>query len=159
VKFTPRRRDQVYCSNTNTPPYCAVGAYQARKRGGEPRRQGIDFDRTCVECGGSFVARKANAKWCSDTCRIRTCRRDESRRRAPGAGGALYADREIFERDGWICQICHEPVDRAASRRTAGGATIDHVVPLSRGGADDPSNVATAHRRCNREKGARYQEG
>lgn len=33
------------------------------------------------------------------------------------------------------------------------GATIDHIVPLSLGGSDEPANVATAHRRCNIRKG------
>jgi 5-methylcytosine-specific restriction endonuclease McrA len=33
--------------------------------------------------------------------------------------------------------------------------TIDHVVPLSQGGADAPWNVKTAHFMCNSEKGDR----
>jgi len=45
-------------------------------------------------------------------------------------------------------------VKRTAKRTDPLGATIDHVVPLSRGGPDAPDNVATAHWRCNREKRA-----
>lgn len=63
-------------------------------------------------------------------------------------------DREIFERDGWRCYLCGKPVKRTARRTDPDGATIDHVVPLSRGGPDAPGNVATAHSRCNREKRA-----
>ena len=33
-------------------------------------------------------------------------------------------------------------------------ATIDHVLPLSQGGADDPSNMVVACRPCNLKKGA-----
>lgn len=33
-------------------------------------------------------------------------------------------------------------------------ATLDHVVPVARGGTDDPSNIATACWRCNSIKGA-----
>lgn len=66
-----------------------------------------------------------------------------------------YTDRQIFERDDWVCQICLMPVDQAVSRTHPDGATIDHVIPLSRRGADAPSNVVTAHWRCNRDKGAR----
>jgi 5-methylcytosine-specific restriction endonuclease McrA len=32
-------------------------------------------------------------------------------------------------------------------------ATIDHIVPVSRGGSDDPSNLQTAHMVCNSAKG------
>lgn len=31
--------------------------------------------------------------------------------------------------------------------------TIDHVTPLSKGGADDTTNYRLAHSRCNAEKG------
>lgn len=150
--FTPARRDQVYCVKR-----CRVNAGYARRARGDALRQGVTFERQCVECGSTFQALKDNAKWCSQTCRIRTCRRDESRRRVPGMRAALYADREIFERDGWTCQIagCGKPVDRTAGRRHPLGATIDHVIPLSRGGADEPGNVVTAHWRCNREKSNR----
>lgn len=56
-------------------------------------------------------------------------------------------DREaIFERDGWICGICREPVD-------TGDATLDHIVPISLGGADEPSNVRLAHSLCNSRRG------
>lgn len=40
-------------------------------------------------------------------------------------------------------------------------ATVDHKVPVSRGGSDDPRNLVTACWRCNRQKGrktvAEYQ--
>lgn len=106
-----------------------------------------------MECGEDFTAWKSNAKWCSKRCRIRTNGRAASRRR-----GALqpdsepYVDREIFERDSWICQICHFPIDESIPRTEADGATIDHVIPLSIGGIDAPSNVVAAHWRCNRMK-------
>ncbi|NKT05174.1 hypothetical protein GS485_11095 [Rhodococcus hoagii] len=34
-------------------------------------------------------------------------------------------------------------------------ASLDHVIPLSCGGAHDPSNVALAHLACNVAKGDR----
>lgn len=148
--FGPLRRDQVYCS-----PRCRINAGQARRYHGAPLRQGVQFDRQCVECGSAFVALKDNAKWCSAICRIRTRGRDESRRRTPGSGASLYADREIFERDKWRCHLCGKKVDPKADRRSPLGATIDHLVPLSEGGRDDAANVATAHLKCNRDKGVR----
>lgn len=150
--FDPKRRDQVYCEAR-----CARNASQMRRHRGAELRQGLAFERQCVECSGLFTAKKDNAKWCSNICRIRTSRRDESRRRTPGSGGSLYSDLQIFERDGWICQICYLPVDRSIARTDPDGATIDHVIPISVGGTDDSENVATAHWRCNREKSDRVR--
>lgn len=152
--FLPGRRDQIFCSNAAA-PYCAVNAYKARRAAGEPLRQ-VEQTRVCVECGEAFTAFKSNAKWCSASCRIRTNGRAASRRRGPARSADIpYADREIFERDRWRCHLCGEPVDPALPRTDPNGATIDHLVPLSEGGADAPSNVATAHGRCNRDKGVR----
>lgn len=155
--FTPGRRDQVYCSNANTPPYCAVNAHKARKAAGEPPRQ-VEQIKTCVECGGQFTAFKSNAKWCSAACRIRTTGRDAARRRGPvQPDWKPYTDREIFLRDNWTCYLCGEAIDPGISRTDAEGATIDHRIPLSIGGTDAPDNVAAAHWRCNRAKGDRVR--
>jgi 5-methylcytosine-specific restriction endonuclease McrA len=66
-----------------------------------------------------------------------------------------YTDREIFIRDNWRCHLCGKKIDPQLPRRHPDGATIDHLVPLSDGGADAPSNVASAHMRCNKAKGVR----
>lgn len=75
--------------------------------------------------------------------------RAPKRRRAARLKEASRApiDREaIFERDGWLCGICGEPVERA-------DATLDHIVPVSLGGADEPENVRLAHSLCNSRRG------
>ena len=65
---------------------------------------------------------------------------------------AKYTDLQIFERDGWRCHLCKKLVRRDVSRLHPEGATIDHLVPTSLGGDDEPANVATAHWKCNRHK-------
>lgn len=54
----------------------------------------------------------------------------------------------IYERDGGICQLCGEPVDRSV-------ATIDHIIPFARGGTHEPANVQLAHGPCNSRKGSK----
>jgi 5-methylcytosine-specific restriction endonuclease McrA len=77
------------------------------------------------------------------------------RRRAERLKAALKAPinrEEIFARDEWRCWICGEPVLREH-------ASIDHLVPIARGGSDQPDNVRLAHSLCNSRRGARMPSG
>lgn len=152
-RFIPARRDQVYCSR-KTGKWCAIYAYQARKKAGEPLRQ-VKQQLHCQECGTEFTALKANARWCSSQCKNRNTGRVMSRRRTGELPRVPYTDREIFERDGWRCHLCGKPVNRKVKRTHPDGATIDHIVPISLGGVDEPANVATAHWHCNHAKKVR----
>jgi hypothetical protein len=57
----------------------------------------------------------------------------------------------LFKRDGNLCLYC-------AMRFPTRDLTRDHITPVSRGGRDVWSNVATACRRCNNYKGGRTPE-
>lgn len=83
---------------------------------------------------------------------------NKSRRRRAAIlnnGVVPYRDSDIFERDEWVCKLCLDPVDATLPRSSKWGATIDHVLPISKGGADAPENVQLAHRVCNVRKGDR----
>lgn len=83
--------------------------------------------------------------------------RSKSKRRMAIASGPVerFTSEEIFERDNWICHLCQSPVDPGLSWPDIMSATIDHVVPLSRGGTHERQNVALAHLGCNSRKGNR----
>jgi 5-methylcytosine-specific restriction endonuclease McrA len=66
-----------------------------------------------------------------------------------------YTLEQIGERDGWKCHLCRKRVQRTLPGSVPMGPTIDHLVPLSRGGDDTPANVALAHRKCNVARGTR----
>ena len=51
----------------------------------------------------------------------------------------------IYERDGYRCLVCS----------TTESLTIDHIIPISKGGSDDDDNLQTLCSRCNSAKGAR----
>ncbi|WP_411742594.1 HNH endonuclease [Rhodococcus sp. IEGM 1318] len=54
---------------------------------------------------------------------------------------------------GWTCHLCKEPINPNVSGRTRFGLSIDHIVPVSRGGAlFDLANTAPAHGKCNSGK-------
>jgi 5-methylcytosine-specific restriction endonuclease McrA len=62
-------------------------------------------------------------------------------------------DAEILERDGWVCQLCEEPIDQALRYPDQRSRSIDHVVPLTLGGDDTAPNKQAAHLGCNISKG------
>lgn len=64
---------------------------------------------------------------------------------------------EVADRDGWTCGICSELVDRNLSYPDPLSPSLDHVIPLSRGGSHDPSNVQLSHLACNLSKGNRVK--
>lgn len=59
---------------------------------------------------------------------------------------------EIYERDDRTCGLCEQSVERV-------DATVDHIIPVSRGGLHALSNVQLAHRSCNTRKGNRIPTG
>lgn len=56
---------------------------------------------------------------------------------------------DIALRDNWRCHLCGKKVSRATW-------SLDHLIPLIRGGNHTPDNVALAHRVCNSRRGAGY---
>lgn len=62
---------------------------------------------------------------------------------------------EVFERDDWRCQICKSRVSRTARVPHPKAATVDHIVPLSRGGKHERGNLQCACYACNCKKGNR----
>lgn len=52
----------------------------------------------------------------------------------------------VLRRDNWTCVYCNKHLINS-------DATIDHIVPLSKGGSKhDPSNLVAACRSCNSSK-------
>lgn len=78
-------------------------------------------------------------------------------RRAVRARSDRADSREVFERDGWRCQLCGRRVRLTKGPRAARRAVVDHIVPLSRGGTDTYDNVQAACHACNAAKSARLR--
>jgi len=62
----------------------------------------------------------------------------------------------VYHRDGPACGICGEHVDITLRRGDdpVRCASVDHIIPLARGGTDDPTNLQLAHLGCNQRKAA-----
>lgn len=65
-------------------------------------------------------------------------------RHTPRGAGWERIRRQVFALMGDRCWLCGHP----------GATEIDHIVAVSRGGTNDLSNLAPAHKACNIAKGA-----
>lgn len=73
--------------------------------------------------------------------------------RAPGARGAYEAARLKIMKTQTVCGICGKPVDFSYRYPHPLSPTVDHIIPVAKGGhPSDLSNLQLAHRCCNRQK-------
>lgn len=69
-----------------------------------------------------------------------------------------FNNREVFERDEWICQVCGDPVDPELRWPEVMSASLDHINPVSRGGNHTRANTQLAHLVCNIKKSNKVAE-
>lgn len=127
----------------------------------------------CDVCGHGFTPTVARQKRCSAACaRIAASRymgaymvhryhsnpvvRDQmiaaAHARRAGTGSPLLLLSYLIKRDRGRCGICRK---RVAALRGPMRPSIDHIVPLSKGGGHELANVQLAHYQCNLRKGNR----
>lgn len=138
------------CSNDKQ-----VKATQA-KHAANPRRFDFDCDR-CYQIVQTDkpVSRGAYGRFCRNCALVR--RRERYRIKTANRQKItnpirISAD-VLIERDGNNCHICLTEIDLSLARNSRFGATIDHVIPVSKGGADTLDNMKLAHWICNIKKG------
>lgn len=116
----------------------------------------------CPVCGEITDRRK----YCSDACANKAAnKRHEISRRIKINNVMKDKDisvRSLYKRDNGVCYLCGKPCsyDDYVTRDGAFIAgdwypSIDHVIPLSKGGEHSWDNVRLAHRLCNSLKSAR----
>lgn len=119
--------------------------------------------RPCRWCGSLIVPRSYNGRG-RNTCDRCQCYRSgghEQRAAFYGVPAETVSCIDVFERDNWTCQLCRRRVLRRAKRSVNTGrlhprtASIDHIVPLSRGGSHSERNCQCACLRCNLRKGSK----
>lgn len=152
----PEFRSCEFCGRSYQPKRRARSIYCSRRckdHARAPRRE-----RICPHCGEQFETRLSTQMLCSRSCRAAAHRLQSKFRSRVGESTRPGIWRyEIAERDGWICGICGTPVDKNARYPDSGQATLDHIVPVTRGGTNDPSNLRLAHMDCNRSRGNRME--
>lgn len=113
-------------------------------------------EHVCRQCGKRFRSRRYSAvrQFCSKRC-TRAASKGTRRARQRGARITTISRDAIFVRDAGKCGICGKSIDRSLKHPHPQSYTLDHIVPLSLGGAHESANIQAAHLRCNTLRGAR----
>lgn len=117
----------------------------------------------CANCGEFFIG---NTKYCSQRCRDRKHEHIKTRKRIARTKNNGDIDKDItldklIKRDNNICYICGLQCDiddyyyNKDNFFIAGNLypSIDHVIPIAKGGTHTWDNIKLAHRHCNSIKG------
>jgi len=117
----------------------------------------------CDVCGKQFITYNPQQKRCSTECAKAHKRGKQPsknhRKRIRMYGGEYDRSvtlKRLIERDGLRCKICGEMCDTNDHRWSKWFGplypTLDHVIPLSKGGGHTWDNVQVAHAICNSTK-------
>jgi len=131
--------------------------------------------RICAQCGQEFQAEASTSArpFCSQKCFIDSIRLYDDPRAASKASTRArktqhrktwdgVTDQQILKRDEWACQIpgCElGPIQVDMVHPHPLSPSIDHIVPLSRGGDDTQANKCAAHLACNVRRGNAVHDG
>lgn len=66
-----------------------------------------------------------------------------------------YSPKQLAKRDGNDCKLCGDPVDMTLGHPSLMRGSVDHIIPSSLGGSNEPDNVQLAHLHCNIKKNNR----
>ena len=144
-----------------------------RKKGGQvccsrqcgmALQQTAEVSGTCDRCGKAYARRVLPryvdaVRYCGQDCYRRAVHTHKRHMRRLRMLGTQVAGEEItlavlYQRDKGTCHLCRQPVDLAYKGRHRLAPSIDHLIPLSKGGVHRWENVALAHFGCNCRKSA-----
>ena len=109
----------------------------------------------CKNCGKGFYSTYPTQKYCSKQCKSLPKKHISRAKRY----GVEYEHgitlQRVIERDHNVCQICGKVCDKNDKRWGTSGPTyptIDHIIPLAKGGSHKWNNIQLAHGLCNSTK-------
>lgn len=96
--------------------------------------------------------RKTSREWRKKNLNKKADYERARRARKLGSLTALYTRDEVYVRDEGVCYLCTLPIDLSLKWPNSMSFSVDHKIPLSKGGDDTLENVGATHLCCNISK-------
>ena len=134
---------------------------QAKKR--NRLKHNKQYTRVCCYCGEIFTTYNNRQKACCTLHGKRHGKRIENHKRRAIHYGASHIERvdvtELFSRDHGRCQLCRKKLNLKRIVPHPLAITIDHIIPLSKGGEHSYRNTQLVCFMCNSTKNNNKIEG
>jgi 5-methylcytosine-specific restriction endonuclease McrA len=154
------KRNKKFCSDR-----CGRNNY--KKRNVAKKRF---YPKQCRKCKKEFVSDIAHLAgipskhlgyYCSNDCKESSLRAQQSKhthqRRSKLKGGDSIDLYELADKSQWMCALCNQVIDKNNKHyrhnTNLQGPSIDHIIPISKGGKHTWDNVQLAHLICNSLRG------
>ena len=82
----------------------------------------------------------------------RSIKKKVSKRRKQLRNGDYIDSTDVFEFYEWTCIVCMKSINPDLAWPHKHSATLEHIIPLSKGGTHTWDNVAPSHLLCNSNK-------
>lgn len=148
--FETEYETKVYCQRR-----CKENAKRRRKG---VREFGIDwpikFERVCPTCGNTYTTSRSVQVYCDNSCSdyAKTQRKRERVDLLDRQTRQKFRNK-VYLRDEGICKLCNQLVHLSIKYPDPKSPSLDHIIPLSKGGTHALKNLQLTHLECNIKKG------
>lgn len=113
----------------------------------------VKSDQSCEFCGKGIVGDlKAKRKFCSKRCVQSAAKQVRKMRKKVNGPIELISVDLLAEQHQWVCCGCKCVCTKSNGNSNPYDATIDHIIPVSKGGTHTWDNVQLMCRSCNNAK-------
>ena len=148
-----RWAERIFCSSD-----CQIRSRIACLTFAKTTDKDLFYEQRCETCGKAYIAFHKlidQRKYCSKNCNKRMNEAGRSARKRGATTTEKDAIKTLMQSKHKVCGICGLSIPKNARFPHPKSLSIDHIIPISKGGQHTLDNVQLAHLSCNVRRGNR----